>query len=454
MATVSGRGLRADGGGLFLIATVLANLASFGFHLSTSRLLGPAGYGALGSLLGLVTAAALPASALQAAVAQRVATGPDPTARADQRLPWALRHGALAGLAAMAAVAVATPLVDRFLNLRNPVPALFLAGTVGLTVASIAPGGALLGRLRFRLLALALVLGSCTRLALGTLLVAAGTGVAGASAASMLGAAASLAGLCWPVRAELRSALGARRSADRPSRLLGNRPALGSALLALAALAGVSTFLGVDTALARHFLAPGVAGDYAAAATVARVGLFLPGSIALAAFPRLAAAPGPAEQRRLLAEALGLTGLVAGISATLVACLPRLVVGTLFGVAYRAAAGPLEILVWAGAAVGVGSVLVYFFLARRSPLALSWWLALASLVGVVLLAHSGSRMIAWATLGVTASATMFLLAVAGKTVGLPARERRPHHGAPPLADTAGEPVETCGVEPEPKVAPS
>jgi O-antigen/teichoic acid export membrane protein len=431
IASLSGGSLRANGGGLFLVATGIANLASFGFHLATSRLLGPAGYGTLGSLLGLVTAAALPSSAVQAAIGRRVALhqGQDQASTSPiSAPPPAILRGALAGLACGLAVALLTPLVDDFLNLADPVPALLLAITVGLTVASIAPGGVLLGALRFRALALALTLGALSRLAFGSLLVGLGYRLTGATAGSMLGAAVSLACLLWPFR---------------PRRVAGTVPAteatpssasavpgaerdqwavVGPTLLAIAALAGVSTFLGVDTALARHFLGPRAAGDYAAAATIARVGLFLPGSIALAVFPRLAATQRVEDQRRLLREALGLTALVAGAAATVLALEPRLLTGAFFGQAYRGAAGPLVVLASAGVAVGLGSVLVYFFLSRHSPLALSWWAALGTLVVLVFFAHRGPLLIAWETVCVSGATTVLLLLSSMRAV-------RPRRGA-------------------------
>jgi O-antigen/teichoic acid export membrane protein len=403
--------LAADGGWAYLLATVLANAASFGFHLTTSRLLGPAGYGALMSLLGLVTAAALPVSALQAAVAQALAARrPPPTGVLRQAL---LRSWALA-LGCSVAVAAVSPFIDRFLNLTTPLPALLLAATVGLTVASVVPGGALLGSLQFKPLALALTLGGAIRLASGTGLVAAGLGVTGAAVASVLAAAVTLAVLCWPLRRWLRRPAHPDDSGPVEDPAPGAVLAVGvrAALLAVVALAGVSTFLGVDAALARHFLAPRLAGSYAAAATVARIGLFLPGSVALAAFPRLVAAADPAEARRLLGEALGLTALVGGVAAAIIAAVPHLVVATLFGGAYRAAAGPLTVLAAAGAVVGLATVLVYFFLSRRSVLAATWWFAVAGLTGVVLVSHRSPLAVAWATLGVTCAMALALLLAA------------------------------------------
>ncbi|MFC0081410.1 oligosaccharide flippase family protein [Aciditerrimonas ferrireducens] len=440
--------LAADGGWAYLLATVLANAASFGFHLTTSRLLGPAGYGALMSLLGIVTAAALPVSALQAAVAQALASRRPPSAGALRQT--LLRSWALALLCVLV-LAAASPLIDRFLDLTTPLPALLLAATVGLTIASVVPGGALLGTLRFKPLAVALALGGAVRLASGTGLVAAGLGVSGAAGASVLAAGTTLAVLCWPLRRTLRRpvhGVDARLAGDpQPGEAL--TVGLRAALLAVVALAGVSTFLGVDAALARHFLAPRLAGAYAAAATVARIGLFLPGSIALAAFPRLAATADPAEARQLLGEALGLTALVGGVAAAVIAAVPHLLVGALFGRAYRAAAGPLVVLAAAGAVVGLATVLVYFFLSRRSVVSATWWFAVAGLTGAVLVSHRSPLAVAWATLGVTCAMALALLLAAVGALGRALPDRSLPDGSG--AEGPGREPSTLG---EPGMAPS
>lgn len=181
----------------------------------------------------------------------------------------------------------------------------------------------------------------------------------------------------------------------------------------MVALAGVSAFLGVDSLLARHYLSKVDAGYYVAAATAARVALFLPGAVAMTVFPRLAAARGMhRELRRLLADALALTALLSGGAAAVIAAFPHLVITVLFGSAYQPAAGPLALLSAAAAAMGLASVLVYFFLAERSVLATSCWVAVALLAAVVVTVHQGLDTIAWMTLVVTASMTAVMGAAA------------------------------------------
>jgi O-antigen/teichoic acid export membrane protein len=419
--------LARSGGIAFFVGTLVYNGGNFVFHMAMSRMLGPARYGALGSLLGLVTVAVLPVSALQAAVTQSVAarraavgaSDPDRAASGGADHTATVSHGALrrpflwtavAAAAVMAVTAATAPVVDRFVSLGSPTPLLLVATYVAASVATIVPQGVLIGRLRFRPVAASLVAGSVIRLASGVVLVGAGFGLDAAAAASALAGLASLAVVVWPLRHEVSLAgpVGQPAPADGSVHLEA-----GPAVLAVVALAGVSAFLGLDSLLARHYLSRVDAGYYVAASTAARVALFLPGAVAMTMFPRLVANRHVHhEARRLLVDALGLTTLLSGGAAAAVALFPHLVIAVLFGPAYQAAAGPLAILSAAAAAMGLASVLVYSYLAQSSPLATGCWAAVCALAGAVALDHRGLDTIAWETLAVTAGATLVMTVLA------------------------------------------
>ncbi|MDA8070691.1 MAG: oligosaccharide flippase family protein [Actinomycetota bacterium] len=442
--------LARQGGLAFFAATLAYNGGNFVFHMAMSRMLGPDRYGALGSLLGLVTVAVLPVSALQAAVTQTIATRQPPGVRPSQppgvrpsrEMPWPdpdLHPGTGASLrrpfawtcagaaALLGLLGLLAPVVDRFVSLRSPVPLLLLGAYVATAVATIVPQGVLIGRLRFRPVAVSLVVGSVVRLVAGIVLVDAGLGLDAAAAASTLSGIASLGIVLWPMRGELsarRTRRGGRISAAGSSTARSRTPArsahrhgiglqAGPAVLAVTALAGVSAFLGIDSLLARHYLSRLDAGYYVAAATAARVALFLPGAVAMTVFPRLAAAQGDRHQiRRLLLHALAVTVASSGGAALFIAVFSHLVIAVLFGSAYQAASGPVAILAAAAAAMGIASVLVYFFLSQRSLAATVCWAAVALVTGLIVVVHDGLDTIAWITLGVTGAMTFIMAATA------------------------------------------
>ncbi|MGD0255622.1 MAG: glycosyltransferase [Acidimicrobiales bacterium] len=385
--------LLAGGGGLaFFIASSVSNVSNFFFHVAMSRILGPATYGALGSLLGLVTVILLTVGALQAAVTQAVAAG---VAHRDHDVRLALRSplatSAVMAIALFVLVSASSPLLKGFLHLSSEVPVVLIGLFASLSVVSLMPAGVLLGRLSFRPVAAALVLSAAVRLCAGVAMAEGGLGLDGAVAASVLGAGAALAVLMWPFRAEVRTRGG-----------LPLDVRFGSALLAVLALGGVSAFTGVDSFLARHFLARTASGYYVAAATGGRIALFVPSAIALVVFPRFAASHGAGpDARKLLVLALAAVGFLSGLAAAGILIFPHLVISVLFGASYQAAASAMRILAVGAAAIGLITILVYFHLARRSKASLLIWLGVAGAANAIGVWHSGLTAIAWTMLGVT-----------------------------------------------------
>ncbi|HLX88421.1 MAG TPA: hypothetical protein VKR22_08220, partial [Acidimicrobiales bacterium] len=298
--------LVGDGGLAFFGAVALANLANFLFHVFMSRMLGPATYGALGSILGLATVVTLAVTAFQAAVTQAVAerrrsAGPAPLVLRSS----VLRTGAV-GLVLGAALALSAPVLRGFLHLGSVVPVVLFAGFVAATVTTLVPQGVLVGQLRFRVVATALAAGAALRLVSGPVFVALGWGLDGAVAAVVVNALATLTLLLWPLRSELAVV----RHGD-PLKF-GAR----TALLAVVALGGVSAFVGLDSFLARHYLARSASGYYVAAATAGRIALFLPAAVGIAVFPRLAAHGGRGpDARALMRHSVAIVAVVGGVAA-------------------------------------------------------------------------------------------------------------------------------------------
>jgi O-antigen/teichoic acid export membrane protein len=387
----------------FFVASTLANGSNLLFHVLMSRLLGPESYGALGSLLGLITVVTFGAAALQAAVIQ-AASAPAHHGRA------ALGRHTVRSLFAAAVVlalsAALSPSLDGFLHLRSPAPVVVLGAFVALSLLAVVPQGVLLGRMCFGTVAAALVTGAAVRVGAGVALVELGLGLDGALAATALSAAAILAVLLWPLRDEI---------GGRGDHL---RIRVGPAALAVAAVGGFSALVGVDTFLARHYLPASVAGRYAAAATAARIALFMPGAIALVAFPRLSSRRGRGtEARRVLVHALVVVALLGAAAAAVMVFVPHTVVSVLFGSRYQQAAAPLRILAVAAAGLGVVSLLVYAQVAKRHLRSLVAWGGVGAAAGSIAVFHDDMLALAWTMLAV------IVLTVALAAVGaLPRRE--------------------------------
>lgn len=440
--------LAGNGGLSFLIAMSAVNVSNFIFHVIISRLLGPASYGALGALLGITTVLTVPIAAAQAAITQAVAG--DSTAAGTTARPYlarALRWVALGGAACLGLAVAASPLIGSFLHLRSLVPAFFLGLWLLPSIVAILPQGVLIGRLNFKPVGIALTVGAIARLAAGVVLVNAGLGTSGAMLATALGAGVTCLLLLWNMRGQLSRRLSrvGPGAALAPSRPVANNPlecageelpgteepasttgphragagGLGlkpsTAALSIAALTGSAVFLGIDTFLARHFLSPTAAGLYAAAAVAARIALFLPSAIALIAFPHFVSNRAQGDNvagRRHLMQSLGGIGLLGTAAALFIIAFPTLVVRVLFGSHYAASAAVVGVLSISADVMGLITLLVYYHLARKSPLSALGWVGCSVAAVLISLFHSGAEPIALVMLGTTSAVLIGMVAPA------------------------------------------
>ena len=371
----------ARGGMVFVGASIAVGLSNFVFHVVLSRLLGPSGYGALGALLNVTAVLTIPLAAVQVTVAQSVARRPDPSDAPP--LGRLLRMSALAALIGVGVWLAATPTIDRFFHLHTPGATIVLGLWLIPTLPAAVMEGVLLGQRRFRVVGIGQLLGGgLARLAAGVVLVELGMGVLGGVFATVFAGLVILA----VYSAALRSTLGRR------GRFV---PRAGDAMLSVTSLGGAALLTSIDVWLARHFLSAESAGLFTAAATAGRIALFLPGAITLVYFPRLAASGGRgSEARKVLARA---TGLVAGVGfaiAGLVALFAGLAVSVLFGPAFAHASVAVGTVATADAAIGVASCLIYYHVARRSPLALAAWPTCVVALGLAAAFHGSIEVLA------------------------------------------------------------
>ena len=393
-------GMENTGSLWFFSGSIVAAGLTFLFQALMGRLLGPGVFGALGSLLGLVTVVTLVAGALQAAITHAVASKEH--RREGSRTELALRRPftrlVFASLVLFAITAATAPLLKRYLHLNSLVPVLLFGLFLALSVVCIIPQAVLLGRIQFKTVANGLVLNGIVRCICGVALVELHLGLNGAILGALLGTAAQLVIMANPIRKEL-TLFGSVQD-----RLVRYR----SVLLAAISLGGVSAFVGVDSVLARHYLPNAQSGYYIAAATAARIALFLPAAVTQIAFPHLTKALNdPIKTRRLLRQSLAIVALLGASAALVIILFSHLVLAILFGAKFKSAAEAVRILAASAAEMGILSLMTYFFLARKSILAVLSWIGVTGAAMVIWRYHSSPIQIATIMLCAT-SATLLL----------------------------------------------
>ncbi|MGI9005784.1 MAG: glycosyltransferase [Streptosporangiaceae bacterium] len=392
-----------------MVATTGINGLNFLFHVLISRLLGPSYYGALGAVLNVISVLAVPLGAVQLAVTQGVVSG----ASKRTSLRGLTVKATLWGLGAMMAVWILSPPVDGFLNLRSPVTDLAIGIWVPFAVVAAVLQGALLGEMRYVPVAVASFFGGgALRLVSGALLVTAGFGLGGAVAATVIGQVFTTVALLIVARREVFTT--ARHQV---------RISLHDAVLSIAALAGYTTLTGIDTLLARHYLAPVTAGRYAAAAIAGHIALFLPGALVTVAFPQLVSANAAGTStRKTLIETLGLVSVIGLVAFAVLAGMPGVVVDVLFGPSYLAAARIVGIIGLISVLLGIIGLLTYFHVARRSLAALYSWAGVALVWVLVDVLRGGMTTIADCMLAASVLVLSAVLVPALATVLRPAAD--------------------------------
>ena len=392
------------------------NLGTYGFTLLAARLLGPAQYGELAALMGVLLVVNVVSLGLQATAARRLAAHPSRATVIGAQMTRASRRAAAGvGLLCLATA----PLADRVLDLGSAWTAILVAATaVPLTLVG-GQAGLLQGRRQWTGLAAVYAAVGLGRLGLGALaLWASPTAVAGmlgvAVAAWLPVVAGGLALRAYPVPAPPAAGPGPVPAGDDPH-VLAETARHSHTLLAFFVLANL------DVVLARTVLAGDQAGLYAGGLIVTKAVLFLPQFVVVLAFPSMAAGlPGRGY--------LGGLGLVAaaGTAAALAAwAAPGVAVAFVGGSAYAGLAASLWVFAVVGALWAAIQLMVYQGAARQSR-AVVWllWVGAAAMTAAAGLVSSRGQLLG--TVAVTAAAVLAgLLLMARTAAGRAAQDASP-----------------------------
>jgi O-antigen/teichoic acid export membrane protein len=376
-------------GGLVLFASMTAvNVSNLIFQLIVVRKLTPDAYGALGALTGLLFIFTVPAASLQVVITRAVASRRKGLKEGDEPMPIVagplLLKAVAFGLVGSIALTALSPLLSDFLHLPSVTAAVLLAVFVVPSAIDLIPRAVLLGEEHFIRVSAALVGGALVRLVSGIVLTG-DRGLNGAMAANVLGALVT-AGLLLP---------GIKNFVNNHPGVEPIRIRLSEATPAFIAFSGYWALTGVQPFLARHLLDRDDSGFFAAANTLASMALFLPGAIAMVAFPRFAQADSGLDGRRVLVRTLGLTAVLSIGAACVLSIAPHLITKGLFGEAYASSGPVLGLLAFSAGCMGLTALLMQFHLARHSSVAASMsWFGVAFYAVAAFLFHDTLTQIA------------------------------------------------------------
>ncbi len=330
---------------------MVMNIATYSFQMVAARILGPAQYGGVASLMALLLVVAVAQLGLQATAARRISATPDHVAQIERVI---LRVTYRASLALGLVMLAAAPVVWKVLRLDSIVPAVLVAvATVPLTVLG-GQIGILQGERRWLALGAMYVMMGVPRLVIGGVFIS----IRPTEGAAMAAVALSLVlpvVLGWFV-------LRHPRVPGEDSELNALRPTLRETISNSMALFAFFVLSNADIVIARNTLDSHDAGLYAGGLILTKAVLFLPQFVVVVAFPSMST---PAERKRALTRSLALVAAVGGcgiVGAWLLSDVAMIFIG---GAEYDDVQTRLWQFAILGTLLSMLQLLVYSVLARQ-----------------------------------------------------------------------------------------
>jgi O-antigen/teichoic acid export membrane protein len=381
--------------------------ASYLLNVVAARLLIPASFGELGSLLAVLVVGAVPAMGLQTVAALRVARlrehGPLSTRDTGQLYSLGL---ATSGTVT-AVVLAAAPLLMVLLHLADIWPALLLSvSLMSITMIGLSYG-VLQGSQRFATLAGMLAFEAVGRIGGTVIGLVVFRSATGALAGTAIGAAV-VATAGWVV-------------CGRPRPARHHKGHVGEVLHAVQAMLALVLLVNLDLVLARHNLPAHEAGEYAVGAIVTKIAYWLPQAVAILVLPRLASEEG---RRTMVPRALAICAALDAVVVLAAVTMGPTIVAVIGGKEYAAAHIPVWPFAIVGSLLSLVQILLFSRIAsadRKSTVLL--WLAVAvEIVLVTTWLHDELTQVVTA-----AGIATGLLVIAGAVVEIRSRRVEPVH---------------------------
>ena len=404
-------------------ATLANNAIQLVFTILFTRILGANGYGSLAALVSAFLILLVAGQSVQVAAAREVALdrlGHPALVRATMR-SWTERI-----MVAFVALALASGLlrvpISRLIGVEQyPWAAAAILPTGALWMLLSLQRGALQGMRVYKPVGSSIVAEAVLRLICALVLVAIGLGVPGA----FLGTPLAFAILIVWLERSLHTELGPLDRGSGEPRLL--RRVLGDGWVAIIALLLLAALQNIDVIMARHQLAPHIAGAYAAAAVAAKAVVFVAIGIGLQLLPEATRRSAVGlDPRPVLARALCVLALVALPALLIFTLFPRQLLRIAFGPGFVTAAGALPLLGLAMTLLAVAYLTVQYMVALERT-AFLWVLGVVAVAEPLLLGFANLTLVPFAAvvLAVQCAGAALLL-----TIGLRLRVRRAPQPAP------------------------
>lgn len=347
----------ARNGVIVFVGSMVANVASYVYHLLMGRFLGPSGYGELSSLLSLLYIFSVPLIVGQTVLVKFVSgfKAHGEIGQAKSLLVSVTRLFIIICLVGFPVVILITPVIRTFLHLSSPF--LFIVAYILFifSLLNTTAGSMLQGYQKFVWFSV---------FSAGVIVIKVFFSIPfvrwGVLGVLIAAAAASIVNYLlyyFPLRFVLNAK-------SRPTKLT-KRAAFGFAIPTLLTLLGITSIYSTDIILVRHFFSAGSAGLYAALAILGKIIFFASSAVTSVIFPVLSeqTAKGNVSKKLIGSAIAAVTVISFGITAVYF-LFPDFIVHMLFGNAYAGAGSLLGLFGVFLAFFTIGNVISNICLAR------------------------------------------------------------------------------------------
>lgn len=365
--------------GWLFTTLMVSNVFTYFFHVAMGRLLTPAEYGFLNSLLSVFIVLGVPLATVPMVLARKTAEYGVLQDHTGIRSLYRLAHRRIffAGLICLLFFALSSRLIADYLHSPSVTPILLLGLWICSAFTVPINQSLLQGLQDYKWFGISSSLPGPSKLLFCVLLVLAGLGVNGALAGLVLSNLFLGVVAYMPLQRHLKQGdVGARRV---------HRLSFAHLLPVFTANLGYAILTQADMIFVKRFFSAHEAGMYAAAAILGRSVMYLPGAFVQALLPMVSEQSSlNRDSRHLLFKVLGATLALSGFAAALFFFFPSLILAVFFGPKYIEAAPILRYFGIAMLPMAVLTVLMNYSVARGERI-FSYVLAFGAGLEIVLI---------------------------------------------------------------------
>ncbi|MGB9637282.1 MAG: oligosaccharide flippase family protein [Microgenomates group bacterium] len=349
----------AMGSFIVLAGSVVGNLGSYLFHLILGRLLGPANYGLLASLISLSYYLAIPLSVLNLLVVKYVSQNNKNKELVSAFVQKISRSATFWGLAGLGFFLLFYPWLKSLLKISSFWLVFGLAINSFFSLYMTIINGVMLGTKEFFKLSFLSAVGSWLRLLLAIVAVLWGMKVGGVIYSTVL---ATIVVLFWGYEM-VKKQLGLNLLPNNKLPKVVFEKLRSYSLAVLVTNIILTSFLTVDVLLARYFFSPAQAGYYASLSVLGKIIFFASSPIVSVMFPLVSErhANGDGYQKPLWASFLAVF-LASFLISLVYFLLPKQMINLLFGQKYLSVSSDLVFFAVFASFYSLCSLFLNFFL--------------------------------------------------------------------------------------------